>query len=245
MSAPCDLDGGICMPPSSVPTDGRAVAGRAAREIVYVGDPLCSWCWGVSPALKQLQAYAETQNLPFNIVVGGLRPGGGDPWTPRFQAFLRHHWEEIGARSGQPFSFAILSREHFNYDTEPPCRAIVVAREMLRNRQTAERVLYAFFCDIQEKFYVANQDPAELSFYESICARHELDFSQFSLGFDSEAARAATLADFSLCQRWGINAFPTVILRQAHDMQAIARGFASGAEMIAKTQSLLVSPDGA
>ena len=26
------------------------------KEIIYVGDPMCSWCWGFSPVLKRIEA---------------------------------------------------------------------------------------------------------------------------------------------------------------------------------------------
>jgi hypothetical protein len=29
---------------------------QVALEFVYVGDPMCSWCWGFSPALEKLDS---------------------------------------------------------------------------------------------------------------------------------------------------------------------------------------------
>ena len=58
------------------PPIGEAVAGYADRvetdRIIYIGDPMCSWCWGIAPELDRLQAWTT---LPFDVVVGGLRPG--------------------------------------------------------------------------------------------------------------------------------------------------------------------------
>ena len=41
-------------------------------EFVYVGDPMCSWCWGFAPVLERMQ---EVYDVPLRVVVGGLRPG--------------------------------------------------------------------------------------------------------------------------------------------------------------------------
>ncbi len=41
-------------------------------ELIYVGDPMCSWCWGIAP---QLDTLVRTHpDIPLRIVVGGLRP---------------------------------------------------------------------------------------------------------------------------------------------------------------------------
>ncbi|MFT4678397.1 MAG: putative protein-disulfide isomerase [Flavobacteriales bacterium] len=62
------------------------------------------------------------------IAMGGLSPGGGDKWNSEFMGFLKHHWEEVNQRSGQPFGFDLFKLENFIYDTEPGCRAVVTIR---------------------------------------------------------------------------------------------------------------------
>ena len=78
----------------------------------------------------RLEQAVEVNGIPCRIVLGGLRPGGGEAWNEEFKGFLKHHWEEVTARSGQPFGDKLFSLDHFNYDTEPACRAVVVARGM-------------------------------------------------------------------------------------------------------------------
>jgi putative protein-disulfide isomerase len=87
--------------------------------------------------------------------------------------FLRHHWEEIHERSGQPFNYALLQRDSFNYDTEPACRAVVAARTLDPNAE------HLFFELVQHHFYVQNQDPNQVDFYAPICTKLELDFARF------------------------------------------------------------------
>jgi putative protein-disulfide isomerase len=101
----------------------------ADREIIYVGDPMCSWCWGIAPELQDLQE--RHPELPFKVIVGGLRPGPhAEPMDDRLAAFLGHHWREVSARSGQPFDHSILERRDWVYDTEPACRAVVAMRRL-------------------------------------------------------------------------------------------------------------------
>lgn len=238
MDSFCDPETGVCAPRPLANNAAAAEANPPDQEILYVGDPMCSWCWSIAPALEALQDYAESRGLRFTVLVGGLRPGGGDAWTPQFKAFLRHHWEEISTRTGRPFSFGLLDHPHFNYDTEPPCRAVVTARALLREAGRPERDLLAVFASIQEKFFVANQDPNEPAFYESICQRHALDFAAFRQRFESPSIKDQTLAEFNLVRRMGVNGFPTVLFRDGKTLREVAYGYAPGDEMIATVREL-------
>ena len=155
----CDPETGECLP-ADLPAFEKEVALEAGYEIIYVGDPMCSWCWGIAGHLEKLKAHYP--QYKFSIVLGGLRPGGGEAWDERMKDFLKHHWAEVTKRSGQPFGYALFDREEFNYDTEPPCRAVVTARHWLEDT-------LPFFEAVSRKFYVDNEDPGEPEFYQSIC----------------------------------------------------------------------------
>lgn len=233
----CDPITGFCTPAALAPEGPAEPAPAPDLELLYVGDPMCSACWGLAPGLKELQAYAAGRDLPFTVVVGGLRPGGGDAWTPAFRRFLRHEWETVGARTGQPFSTAFLERDAFDYDTEPACRAVVVAREMLGEGGD----VYAFFASIQRRFYVEGEDPTRPAFYDAVCREHGLDADAFRARFDTPEARAATRAEFERVRSWGVRGFPTVLLRRGDQRTAVAVGYADADAMTEAVESLAPS----
>ncbi|MEM9895321.1 MAG: hypothetical protein AAF789_03035 [Bacteroidota bacterium] len=128
----CDPNEGVCVPSSILELEKIDGSGFTTKtEIIYVGDPMCSWCWGISPELKKLQEALPRNRVSFKILVGGLRPGGGDRWDAQMKFFLRDHWEHVSEMSGQVFNYNLLELDHFNYDTEPSCRAMVAARPFL------------------------------------------------------------------------------------------------------------------
>ena len=129
----CDPVTGECTPASLEGETSKAQ--KADGEIIYIGDPMCSWCWGISNHLQELKEHFAEHK--FSIVLGGLRPGGGDPWDDNFKGFLKHHWEEVTARSGQPFGYKLFDRASFNYDTEPPCRVSLRQKHSTGNAGTA------------------------------------------------------------------------------------------------------------
>lgn len=218
----CDPETGECTP-GALPELEKKVELIPGKEIIYVGDPMCSWCWGISNHLKQLKD--SNPEYQFKIVVGGLRPGGGEAWNDEMKAFLRHHWEEVTKRSGQPFGYALFDREEFNYDTEPPCRAVVASRAWVPDQELA------FYEAVSRKFYVDNEDPSEPEFYRSICKQFDINFDQFLASFQSEETKYAAHQEFQLNRQWGVRGYPTVLFKTGDQLYQINNGYAEYAHM--------------
>ena len=216
----CDPLTGLCtLPDYDAPSE--PISWKQDEEIVYIGDPMCSWCWGISPELNALERFATSENIKFSAVMGGLRPGGGQEWDDEFKSFLKHHWEEVSKRSGQPFGYDLFDQADFNYDTEPACRATVTAREI-----APEKAL-SFYELVQHYFYVKSQDPSDVEFYKPICEQLSMDYDQFAEMFSSDEMKYATAQDFAQSRQWGIRAFPTVVYWKDKKLRLIAQGYAS------------------
>lgn len=228
----CDPITGLCKAPA-IQGEKTEVEWTSNQEIIYIGDPMCSWCWGISPQLNALRRQGAKEGIPFRLVLGGLRPGGGDPWNDTFKDFLKHHWEEVNKASGQPFGYELFELEQFNYDTEPACRAVVTARELAPEKELD------FYEHVQHYFYVKSQDPSTLEFYQPICEKLDLDYKKFSELFNSAEMKKATKADFVLNREWGIQGYPAVVLRNNDKLHMIANGYANVDQMWTNIQLIL------
>ncbi len=218
----CDPETGECLP-GDLPSEQAKEQLSSDKEIIYVGDPMCSWCWGISNHLKSLKDhYPQYQ---FNIVLGGLRPGGGEAWDQRMKDFLKHHWDEVNQRSGQPFGYKLFDQEEFNYDTEPACRAVAVARKWVGTDPLE------FFEAVSRKFYVENEDPTKAEFYESICMDFEIPFTEFLERFNSDEIKYQTNQDFQLNRQWGVRGYPTVLFRSGDQLYQINHGYSEFEDM--------------
>lgn len=215
----CDPKTGLCIIPEIEGETTALVEWKTDREIIYIGDPMCSWCWGISPQLNALQRYGQQENISFSMIMGGLRPGGGEEWNEKFKNFLKHHWEEVNNRSGQPFGYKLFELDNFNYDTEPSCRAVVTVRNI------APEKLLSFYELVQHYFYVASQDPTQVDFYQPICEKLGIDFTEFSNQFASAEMKQATYQDFRQSRQWGVNGFPAVLFRKDKELHFIGRGY--------------------
>ena len=90
---------------------------NAQNKLMYVGDPMCSWCYGIAPELEKIVEKYKGQ-MDIEIVTGGLRPYFDKPIN-EMKDFLSHHWEDVSKASQQPFNYDILDRADLLYDTEP------------------------------------------------------------------------------------------------------------------------------
>jgi putative protein-disulfide isomerase len=214
----CDPITGLCeLPDFDVKV--KETVWNQEEELFYIGDPMCSWCWGISPEINALQRYATQEHIKFNIIMGGLRPGGGQEWSKSFKGYLTHHWQEVNKRSGQPFDFSLFEKDNFNYDTEPGCRAVITVRTI-----APEKTL-AFFELAQYYFYAKSKDPKQLDFYKIICEKLDIDFNKFSDTFNSDIMKTATQADFAKSRELGVRGFPSVVYRKKEKLYLIASGY--------------------
>lgn len=211
-------------------------------RLIYVADPMCSWCYGFGPQLAELrQQLAATlgATVPVTLVTGGLRPGQREPLAPEKRDEILHHWHAVAERSGMPFDQSpevAMRREGFVYDTEPACRAVVMAREHWG--EDDERVLTVFHA-IQRAFYAEGRDTTHADVLRDIAVANGIDATQFDAVFDTEALRDETREDFRLSRRWGINGFPSLLMEQGNTLYQIGRGYAAGAALYARAVEVL------
>lgn len=236
----CDTETGLCSLPESADKASSEAQEKIAKPTIrYVGDPMCSWCWGISPTLKELAEYCDSNNINFTVHVGGLRPGGGDEWNSQFKAFLRHEWETIQQRTGQPFGFSVLDKPEFNYDTEPASRAVVTMTMLLQHQPDNSKAVLAFFSGIQKQFYVDGADPKQPEFYRILCAEAGVDYDAFLQVFQSANAKAATVQEFQRCRSWGVRGFPSILLDVNGNLTLLASGYTTFAALIEKLEMIM------
>jgi putative protein-disulfide isomerase len=190
-----------------------------AQQLIYFADPMCSWCWGFSPAIEGVAARFGEQ-LPIRLILGGLRPGTTDAMDDDSKQMIRGHWEHVHEASGQPFDFAFFDREGFVYDTEPGCRAVVAARRL--DPAAAMPMLK----QIHHAFYAENTDVTDRAVLCGLAESAGLDRAAFEASFDSEEAATETRTDFAIAHHSGVTGFPTLIAGSEEDgYAAVTRGY--------------------
>jgi putative protein-disulfide isomerase len=207
--------------------------------LIYIADPMCSWCYGFGPELSTLM-----QGLPelsVDVVVGGLRPYNKEPMDEQLKSTLLTHWQKVAEKTGLPFVDDALTREGFIYNTEPACRAVVTARKL------APATTFAVFLAIQNAFYGAGLDITQSDVLTDVAteamtkAGVPTDKAAFLEKFGSEEAIMATHDDFSLTQKWGISGFPTLVLESNGAYHLVTSGYIEMPLLVEQLQAIVDS----
>lgn len=186
-------------------------------HLLYVADPLCSWCYGFGPELEKL--LARHPQAKVDLVMGGLRAYNTEPMSPAFQEMLRGHWQHVREASGLPFSEAIFSVPGFVYDTEPPCRAVVTARTI-----DSARAL-PYMKAVQATFYGGGRDVTKSDILADIAAGAGYDRTDFLARLVSDDMRNETRIDFTTAQSLGVSGFPTLGVAYGQQLYLVTSGF--------------------
>lgn len=204
------------------------------NRLLYFGDPMCSWCWGITNHLDKIKNEFANQ-IGFELILGGLRPGGGDQWTPSFREMIKGHWRHVQEASGQPFDYSFFEREEFNYNTEPSARAVRVVRDLAPDKE------WLFYKSLQHLFYAKNQDISDIKVMLNLCKELSIDATQFETLFLSPGYKQLVIQDFSRARQFGISGFPSVVLQKGEEYFAVARGYSSFEQMKMNVDSILLS----
>ena len=192
-------------------------------NLIYVGDPMCSWCYGFARPLDALLADPQdAAPLQLALVMGGLRPFTTEPMSAERVTELAGHWQHVEEASGQPFAelpHTALNTPGFAYNTEPACRAVVTLRT-LRPPQ-----VWRYFKAVQQAFYAEARNVTDPAVLADLTVQCGLPRDEFTHSFASQAMRDATLADFRQSQAWGIRGFPTLLAEHGAHLHLVGSGY--------------------
>ena len=170
-------------------------------HLIFVLDPMCSWCWGFHPVIEELRE-KHADEFHFSLVVGGLRTKGQMPWTDESKKYLAQNWNAVAKQTKQPFSFSLLNRETFDYDTYPACKAIVTVRELWGDEASFE-----YLTNIQEAFYAKGEDTTLIE----TLLKYVEDKENFLVFYKSDRAEILMKHDFAKARSMGANSFPSIV----------------------------------
>ena len=195
------------------------------KEVIFVLDPMCSWCWGFAPVIEALLK-TRSDRYQFSLVVGGLRAKGQMPWNDSSKAYLQGHWEQVSQSTGQPFSHKFFEKEHFEYDTYPACKAVVSVRELFGMEKA-----FTYLHTIQEAFYAKAKDITNVDVLTQLLEEMGLESSSFKTFFESDGAQRLMEHDFAKARSMGANAFPSVVMIDEEGHMVSQKGYRSLVEM--------------
>lgn len=211
-------------------------------RMIYVADPMCSWCYGFGAPLQALLDDPQA-GIELTLVMGGLRPYTTEALSPGRADEIFGHWHHVHEASGLPFAQAPHTALHepgFVYDTEPASRATIVVRQLWPAQA------WAYFKAVQKSFYAEARNVTRSDVLADLAEAQDLPRAEFISAFESAAMQQATRDDFEQSQAWGIRGFPALIAEHAGQLHLVANGFMPVDELRVQLTRLLArlnSPD--
>ena len=201
--------------------------------VLYIADPMCSWCWGFAPALAAVEAELPAE-VPLRYVMGGLAPDSDEPMAPEVRAYVQENWRAVESETGASFNWDFWERCLPRRSTYPACRAVLAAQ--LQDSGPA------MFRAVQRAYYAEARNPSDLGTLTALAEELGLDAVRFERDIASPEVEAQLQRDFETRRRLGVREFPTLLLESpaASGKKALlARGWAEPSAVLAALRRAL------
>lgn len=216
------------------------MANQPTIEILAFTDPVCTWCWGSEPVLRQLETwYGDSVRIRY--VMGGLVEDirafydrtndiGGDP--ERSNAQIARHWLEASERHGMPVrieGFRLFTAE--TVSTYPQNIAFKAAE--LTDSSLAVRYLRR----IREASAAEARETGRREVLIELASEVGLDVAAFIGHLNDGSAERAFRENLEMTHRYGVRGFPTFLFRHG-SKELLLRGYQSFCAMQAVIDTL-------
>ncbi len=203
------------------------------ESLIYVHDPMCSWCWAFRPQLDRL-----LESLPDNIhavrLLGGLAPDSNEPMPETMRQHLQQVWRTIMRTvPGTKFNFDFWQDCIPRRSTFPACRAVIAARN--QGIEWDEKMTRA----IQQAYYLEARNPSEEQTLTEIAKTIGLDDMRFSQDLGSRQTQGTLIDEITLSRNLGISGFPSLMLKQGSQLSRIPVDYSNHLPMLEAVKSTL------
>ncbi|MET4106619.1 DsbA family protein [Hymenobacter sp. UYP22] len=190
-------------------------------EVLYISDPLCAWCYGMSPVIQRVQQEFAGQ-VAVSVLCGGMVTGEQvgpirEEW-PLLSGALAQVQQVTGVEFGAGFR-ALGQEGSYRLNSELPSRAIHAFRQ-LRQDETAQ-----FAHEVQQAYFLHGSDLNNPATYDALVAPYGLGAADFRERIGSREVIRGTILEFAAVGKIGVQGFPTAILRVGSQGYVLARGY--------------------
>ena len=176
-------------------------------RLIYIHDPMCSWCWGFSAVLKRLLDKLSGR-IEVIRLLGGLAKDTNEIMPIEMQDTIISTWHRIES---------VIPDVKFNYDfwhrcqprrsTYPACRAVIAAR------QQDEAFDIMMTAAIQQAYYQQARNPSEDEILIELASELRLDVKRFSKDLLSSDIQDQLMEEIAEVERLGVDSYPSLVLQ--------------------------------
>lgn len=202
------------------------------QGLIYIHDPMCSWCWGFRPAFERLCTQLPSQ-IGVKRLLGGLANDSDQAMPAEMQAGLQDTWRRIQQRiPGTQFNFDFWRNCKPRRSTWPACRAVIAARTLAPELE--DTMVYA----IQRAYYLEARNPSDLDTLKMLAQQIGLPGDEFAQLVDAPRTHAELAEEIAQARRIGADSFPSLRLRIGQSFWPVPVNYTEVEPMLETIQAL-------
>lgn len=196
----------------------RTIMEEQKPVLIYITDPMCSWCWAFSPIYDQIQqtflSMAEEGACQSVILAGGLAPDSDQPMPEEQQDYIQSIWHNIERKTGTAFNYDFWEKCQPRRSTYPACRALLAARK--------QGLAYEMLSAIQQAYYMNAENPSDLPVLEESAGKvPALNLERFKADMAEVKAQGELEDEVNFVRQLGVQGFPSLVLKKEGNWYAI------------------------
>ena len=192
-------------------------------RLIYVMDPMCSWCFGFAPELASFLANHPEAKVDW--VMGGLAPDSTQPMPDEQWQTIASYWHQIEAKTQVTFNHEFWQLNTPYRSTYPACRAVLCAEQMKPG--SAGLMVDA----IQKAFYQQALNPALPEALVECASALGLDSSAFSALLTSPEIEQQLQQHLAISQQLRVQGFPALFFVEENQAYPLALGFCQAQDL--------------
>ncbi|TNE81580.1 MAG: DsbA family protein [Bacteroidetes bacterium] len=194
---------------------------QSNTEILYFFDPLCGWCYGYSPVMKELYEKHKDE-WRFRVFSGGMMMGNRAGRLDDVAPFVKTAYRDVETRTGVKFGDAFIEEAQKGdiilSSLEP---SIVLA--VFKSFETGKDLLMA--SALQRAIYFDGVESKNLEAFVPYAVELGVDEAEFKYRLSRPEYHDKAFDDFRTTQRFGIQGYPATVLVHEDQYYLLGNGY--------------------
>jgi len=200
-------------------------------KVVFVTDPMCSWCWGMAEEIERVRRDGAAE-FEFDCVLGGINVDSTLPVTDFARARLADIWRRVTDVTGTTFGSGLPGGD-FVYNSVRACAACEAVREL------TQAPPFEYVHRLQRCFFVDGADVTDASLLMREAVALGVDPIRFEALCETPAILDRVQDGVAIAKSYGTAALPSVLVDAAGVRALVAGGYVDAPTLIDSVRAYL------
>jgi putative protein-disulfide isomerase len=199
-------------------------------KVVFVTDPMCSWCWGMAADLERTRRDSAAV-FDFDVLLGGINVASKQPITDFARSRLASIWRTVNEVTAARFGPGLPVGD-FVYNSTRACVAVEAVRSLIH------RPPFEYLLRLQRRFFVDGVDVTGSELLRDEATAIGVDADEFDAAVAAPLILTRVRDGFALAKSHGTAALPSVLLEVDGVRRLVAGGYVDSPTLLATLNQL-------